>query len=203
MYFTKEFRKAVFNKILKNEYEVYAIKLRTGLFSDDEEELVKIIDAMFVAWHRMTREKNKNYIRNYKGLIKRLVFEYKKETDSFSPIFYLFCVRKKLDLPAQEEYKNRVVVEKIKVQTYIRWFSTWASALKMCSPVSVGFSLVELENLEKVLGEFCTNEKYTLFPLIDEAKRSLLKKASGDGKHKLVTFGGIFKNMNRQMTVER
>ena len=40
-------------------------------------------------------------------------------------------------------------------------------------------------------------------PLIDEAKRSLLKKASGDGKHKLVTFGGIFKEMNRQMSVER
>ena len=71
----------------------------------------------------------------------------------------------------------------------------------MCTQVSVDFSLVELENLESLLTEFCTNEKYTLFPLIDEAKKVLLKKASGDGKHKLVSFHGIFKN--RHVSVER
>lgn len=203
MYFTKEFRKSVCNKILGNNYEAYVVKLRTGIYSDDAEEMARIVDAMFVAWHKIIRERNKNYLKNYRGLMKRLVFEYKEETGCFSPIFYLFCIRKFTDLPAQEEYRNRIAIEKIKVQTYIKWFSTWASAVKMCSPVSVGFSLVELENLERVLGEFCTNEKYTLFPLIDEAKRALLKKASGDGKHKLVTFGGIFKEMNRQMSVER
>lgn len=203
MYFTNRMTKKIVQLVKTKNYDVYAIKLKIGIADIDEKNLEELVDAMFRAWGKMRRDKNKNYLKFYDGIIKRLFFKYSEKDNTFEPFFYLLCLRKKIDYEETEAYKIRILNEKIRVQTYIRWFSTWASALKMCSPVSVGFSLVELENLEKVLEEFCTNEKYTLFPLIDEAKRSFLKKASGDGKHKLVTFGGIFKDMNRQMSVER
>ena len=130
-------------------------------------------------------------------------FEKQKDTGLFSPFFYLLCVRKRRLYAFDEEYKIRIEEEKLRIQTYIKWFSAWASALKVCGNGTVGFSIVELENLERVLGEFCTSEKYTLFSLVDEAKRNLLKMASGNGKHKLVSYHGIFRSMNRQLTVER
>ncbi len=72
-------------------------------------------------------------------------------------------------------------------------------AVKQCANVSVGFSLVDIENMESVLNEFFTDEKYTLFTLLDEAKRELLKKAAGDGKHKLTTLHGTFRKQEREI----
>ena len=190
-------------KIKSGNYTVYAIKLKVGMFEDTEPELSQIVDVMFLAWKRLVASKSRGYLKNYDGIIRRLFFERQKETGLFSPFFYLLCVRKKRIYAFDEEYKIRIEEEKLRIQTYIKWFSAWASALKVCGNGTVGFSIVELERLERVLGEFCTNEKYTLFSLVDEAKRELLKKAAGNGKHKLVSYHGIFRTMNRQVSVER
>ena len=151
----------------------------------------------------MIMNKNKNYLKNYDGIIKRLFFNWSEQKKGFEPFFYLICIRKQPVYSSEEEYRINIENERIKVQTYIKWFSSWASALKSCTPVSVSFSLVELDNIEKVFGEFFTNEKYTLFSLIDDTKRAILKKASGDGFHKLVSFNGVFRKMNRHVSVER
>lgn len=201
MYFTNRTKKELLLRVKKDDYDVYAIKLRTGVFENDEIELSQVVDAMFRAWRKMVMYKSKNYMRAYDGFIRRLFFEYQEDTDLFSPIFYLIGIRKKTNFIETDSYKILLEKEKLRMQTYIKWFSSWSLTLKVCTQVSVDFSLVELENLESLLTEFCTNEKYTLFPLIDEAKKVLLKKASGDGKHKLVSFHGIFKN--RHVSVER
>lgn len=201
MYFTKQMQSEIKHKIQKGNYDLYAIKLKVGVYEDNEEELAQLVDMMFKAWKRMVMYKSRNYLRNYEGIIKRLFFEYSQEKGGYQPFFYLLCIKKKAIYTNDEEYKIRIEKEKLRIQTYIKWFSSWSITLKMCTSVSVGFSLVELENIEKILSEFCTNEKYTLLPLIEETKRELLKKASGDGKHKLVSFHGIFKN--RQLSVGR
>ena len=203
MYFTKSMQRDFLRKIKSGNYTVDAIKLKVGMFEDTEPELSQIVDVMFLAWKRLVVSKSRGYLKNYDGIIRRLFFERQKETGLFSPFFYLLCVRKKRVYAFDEEYKIRIEEEKLRIQTYIKWFSAWASVLKLCGNGTVAFSLVELENLERVLGEFCTNEKYTLFSLVDEAKRELLKKASGNGKHKLVSYHGIFRAMSRQVSVER
>lgn len=203
MYFTKRMQKEFLKKIKSGNYTVYSIKLKVGMFEDTEQELSQIVDVMFLAWKRLVASKSRGYLKNYDGIIRRLFFEKQKDTGLFSPFFYLLCVRKRRLYSFDEEYKIRIEEEKLRIQTYIKWFSAWASALKVCGNGMVGFSIVELENLERVLGEFCTNEKYTLFSLVDEVKRNLLKMASGNGKHKLVSYHGIFRSMNRQQTVER
>ena len=201
MYFTNKMQNEILRKIKKGNYDLYAIKLRTGICEDNQEELEQIVNIMFKAWKRIVSSKSRGYLKNYDGIIRRLLFSYSEEKHGFEPYFYLLCLRKKNLYQIDEEYKLRIEKEKLRIQTYIKWFSAWANALKLCTPVSVGFSLVELENLEKVIGEFCTNEKYCLIPLIEEAKKELLKKASGNGKHKLVTFHGILHD--RQLSVER
>jgi len=189
---------------LHKDENLFAVKLKVGVFDNDAEELSRLVEMMFNAWKRMCSSYRWNgYLKNYDGICKRLFFEYDGNTGLFSPFFYLLCIRKKVPVSESEEYLQMIENEKLRVQTYIKWFSSWARTLKICSPVSVDFSLVELESLERVLSEFCTNEKYTLLPLIDEVKKSLLKKASGNGRHKLVSFQGIFKDMNRRLTVER
>ena len=201
MYFTNRMQNDIKRKLIKGNYELYAIKLRPGVYEDNEDDLSQLVDLMFAAWKRMVMYKSRNYLRHYDGIIKRLFFEYSEEKSGFEPFFYLLCLKKKKIFSVEEEYKIRIEKEKLRMQTYIKWFSSWATTLKLCTPVTVGFSLVELECLEKVLGEFCTNEKYSLLTLVDEAKRELLKKASGNGKHKLVSFHGILRN--RQLSVER
>lgn len=201
MYFTNKMQKNILRKIKTGNYDLYAIKLYIGIHDTDPVELEQLVNLMFIAWKRIVSMRNRGYMKNYDGMIKRLLFDFSEEKGGFEPFFYLLCVRRKNIYQVDEQYKVRIEKEKLRIQTYIKWFSAWANALKLCSPVSVGFSLVELENLEKVIGEFCTNEKYTLLPLVDEAKRELLKEASGNGKHKLVTFHGIFHD--RQLSVER
>ncbi|MCR5252609.1 MAG: hypothetical protein K6C98_02715 [Treponema sp.] len=203
MYLNKRMQKMILNLIQKKNYSVYVIKLKTGVYSNDEAELADYVDKMFIAWGRIVRNKNKNYLRNYSGIMRRLFFEYSESKGGYEPFFYLFCLREKSILNTEEEYKKIIEMEKIRVQTYIKWFSSWASALRICTPVSVSFSLVEIENIEAVLSKFCTNEKYTLLPLIEEAKKELLKRAAGNGRHKLFNFSGVFIDLNRQLSVER
>ena len=192
MYFTNKMQKDILRKIKSGNYDLYAIKLSIGIYENDPAELEQLVNLMFIAWKRIVISRSRGYLRNYDGIIKRLLFNYSKEKGGFEPYFYLLCIREKKIYQIDEEYKIKIEKEKLRIQTYIKWFSAWANALKICTPVAVRFSLVELENLEKVISEFCTNEKYTLLPLLDEAKRELLKKVSGNGKHKLVTFHGIF-----------
>lgn len=201
MYFTKKMQNDIAKKVLSRNYNLYAIKLGTGVYTEDAAELEQLVDLMFAAWRKIVISRSRGYMKNYDGVIKRLFFRYVKEKGGYEPYFYLLCLRKKKELKVDEEYKIRIEEEKLRIQTYIKWFSAWANALKLCTQVSVNFSLVELENLETIIGKFCTNEKYTLQPLIDEAKRELLKKASGNKKHKLVSFHGVFNN--RQLSVER
>ena len=204
MYFSKYMQKRILNLVASKDYSVYMIKLKTGVYSNDKEELADYVEKMFIAWGRILRNKNKNYLRNYSGIMRRLLFEYSESKGAYEPFFYLFCLRKKpVYDAAEEEYKIRIQSEVIRVQTYIKWFSSWASALRVCTPTSVCFNLVDIENVEAALSEFCTNEKYTLLPLVEEAKYELLKKASGEGRHKLVGFTGVFNELNRQLSVER
>lgn len=197
MYFTKRLKSSVARKIQSEHYDVYAIKLKADSFADDADELAEIVDRMFSAWRKMTSCRWGGYLKNYEGIIRRLFFA--EESGRFSPFFYLICVRKRNLLTAREEYLKRVEAEKLKIRAYIKWFSAWAMAVKQCANVSVGFSLVDIENMESVLNEFFTDEKYTLFALLDEAKRELLKKAAGDGKHKLTTLHGTFRKQEREV----
>lgn len=201
MYFGQKLKREINRKINTGSYDVYAVKLRTGVLSDSQEELSEIVEIMFRAWKNIAVSRSRGYLKNYDGIIRRLFFSYSAENDSFEPYFYLLCVRKKNIHKIDDEWKVKIEREKLRVQTYIKWFSAWAKALKLCTNVSAGFSLVEIEDLENILSEFCTNEKYTLLPLIDEAKKEMLKQASGNGRHKLVTFHGIFHD--RHVSVER
>lgn len=200
MYFSRSLKNEIKEKILKQNYDLYAIKLNVGVYEQNEEYLQQLVDTMFMAWKKIIMNRNKNYIRNYDGIIRRLFFEYSEEKGGFQPFFYLLCIRKRKEYSDEEKYKIRIEKEKLKIQTYIKWFSSWASALKLCTPVAVDFSLVDIENLENILSEYCTNEKYTLYPLLENAKRELLKRVSGNGNHKLVSFHGLFKN--RHVSVE-
>ncbi len=203
MYFTQKMKKELINKVLKENYNLYAIKLRSGIYTENAEELQTLVNLMFEAWKRIVMSRSWGYLKNYDGIIKRLLFTYSPEKGGYEPYFYLLCLRKRKNYKVDEEYKIRIEEEKLKMQTYIKWFSAWATALKLCTSTSVGFSLVELDRLEKLLAEYFTNEKYTLVPLLEETRKELLKIASGNGTHKLVSFHGICRYKNRHVSVER
>ena len=195
MYFTKKLKSNVIRKIQSKHYDVFAIKLKIANDGATVEELEKNVDYMFEAWRKLARGRCDGYMKNYEGIIRRLFFA--EESGQFSPFFYLLCARWKP--PRQEVYQDGIDKEILKMGAYIKWFSAWARTVKQCANVSVDFSLVDIENMESVLNEFFTDEKYTLFALLDEAKRQLLKKAAGDGKHKLATLHGTFRKQEREI----
>ena len=201
MYFSKTLRNNMMKKIIAGTYKVYDLKLRVGVSIEDEYELRKIVDTMFIAWRKIVCSRNRGYIKNFDGILRRLFFEWSEEQNGLCPYFHLICVQKRKILSEDEEYKIHLEEEKLRIATYVKWLSAWVSALKLCTDVSVGFTVLDLEGLEKSLAEFCTNEKYSVLAIIDEAKKEVLKRACGD--HHLVSFHGIFREMNRHMSVER
>lgn len=201
MYFSKKTQQEIKRKIERKKCKVFAIKLYSGVFTDDEDELKDLVDTMFVAWKKIVSSRSYGFIRNFDGILRRLFFDWSEEKGGFSSYFYLVCVQRQEELSENEEYEIKLAEEKLRLYTYVRWLSSWVTALKLCTDVSVGFSVVDLENLEAVLSNFCTNEKYALLGMIDEAKKKILKDACGN--HRLVSFHGIFRELNRHVSVER
>ena len=79
MYFTNRTKNELSLRVKKDDYDVYAIKLRTGVFENNEIELSQVVDAMFRAWRKMVMYKSKKYMRDYDGFIRRLYFEYHED----------------------------------------------------------------------------------------------------------------------------
>lgn len=203
MYFSKNMRKKLIKMIESKQYKIYELKLCVGVFIEDEDELKNIINKMFAAWRKIVCSRSRGYISHFDGILRRLFFEYSEAQNAFNPYFHLICVKKQDELSEDEEYKIRLDEEILRLTTYIKWLSAWVTALKMCTDVSVGFSVLDLEMLEKSLSKFCTNEKYSALAILDEARKEILKRACGT--HRLVSFHGIFseKYMNRHVSVER
>ncbi|MBQ8678353.1 MAG: hypothetical protein IJ530_01155 [Treponema sp.] len=200
MYFSKN-KKSLFLKKLRHEgFSVYEIKLYGG-DADDEADLKWLIDRMFSAWRTIICSRNRGYVRQFRGIMRRLFVEFDKAAGVYRPYFHLLCIRERNPGMSDDDWRLMLGEEKLRVQTYIKWLSAWASALKLCTDVRVDFSLVELERIETVLGSFFTNEKYSAFVLLDDMKRQVIRRSCG--VHHLVSFHGIFKEMNRQVSVER
>ena len=199
MYFSKKKMRHFQNLIVAGNYKIYELKLSAGFVKADSDSIAAFIDTMFSAWRKIVCSRNRGYIKNFDGILRRLFFDYDEQTESFKPYFHLICIRKNKIIAEFEEYKIRLEEEKLKISTYVKWLSAWVTALKLCTDVDVGFSVLDLEGLEKSLGEFCTNEKYSLLAVLDETKKELLKRTCGN--HKLVSYHGIFHD--RHMTVER
>lgn len=202
MYFSKRMQKNLIKKIVSGDYIIYELKLSAGVYVCDEEELRQVIDTMFIAWRKIVSSRSTGFIRRFDGIIRRLFFEWSEDEKGWNPYFHLICVQKRKVLSAEEEYKLRLDEEKLRLSTYIKWLSAWVTALKLCTDVAVGFSILDLKGLEKSLADFCTNEKYSVLVLVDELKEKL---KSACGKHRLVSFHGIFRNLDadRHMSVER
>ena len=197
MYFSKRKMKSHANKIVSGKYMVYSIRLSAGFVSGDF--LSEFVDTMFVAWRKIVCTRNRSYIRNFCGILRRFFIDYDEESRQYEPYFYLICTREQKIAIESERYKIQFEEEKLRIATYVKWLSAWVSALKLCTDVSVGFTVLDLEGLEKSLAEFCTNEKYSVLAIIDEMKKELLKRACGN--HKLVSYHGIFHD--RHMSVGR
>ena len=199
MYFSKRKMKLLANKVISEKYRVYSIKLSAGFVTEDS--LTEFVDTMFVAWRKIVCTRNRSYIRNFCGILRRFFIDYDEASGQYEPYFYLICAREQKIAVESERYKVQFEEEKLRIATYVKWLSAWVSALKLCTDVSVGFTVLDLEGLEKLLAEFCTNEKYSVLAIIDEAKKEVLKRACG--KHHLVSFHGIFRDVNRHMSVVR
>lgn len=210
MYFSKKVQSSFFKAAGKEQYKAFEAKLFTGLFSEDENELKEIVDAMFAAWRKIVCSRSGGLVRNFDGMLRRLCFGYSEKDGGFYPYFHLIFIQdiqrldKRLKVSCDDdEYKLKLADEKLRISVYIKWLSAWVTALKLCTDVSVDFSVLDLEALESSLSAFCTNEKYCLLGMIDEAKRQILKNACSS--HRLVSFHGIFRKMmiNRHVSVER
>lgn len=201
MYFSRQRIKMLKQMIQDGKYQAYEVKLNIGCIK--EESLSDFIDTMFVAWRRIVSSRSRGYIRNFDGILRRLFIEYNAMTGLYTPYFHLICVKKKQFVAESEKYKTQLDEEILRISTYIKWLSAWVTALKFCAEAPVDFSILDIECLEKTLSVFCTNEKYSVRAILDEARKEILKRACGT--HRLVSFHGIFseKYMNRHVSVER
>ena len=183
-------------------YDLYEIKLRLGIYEQDYEQLKLYVDKMFEAWRYITNKKYSSFLKNYAGIVKRFFLDYSKERGGVEPYFYLLCLRERKDFDVTEEYKRKIEEVKLQNDTNTRWFTAWGNAIKTCLPISVSINhLEEKEAIENEINVFCTNERYTLNPIVDDEKKELLKNVCGSGRHNLVTFLGKFKELNRQLSV--
>lgn len=192
-------------KLLKlsaeKKFRCFELKLSVGLVP--EESLADFIDTMFIAWRKIVSSRSTGYIKNFDGILRRFFIDFDSESGNYKPYFYLICIQTKKVFAEEELYKARLAEEKLRISVYIKWLSAWVTALKLCTDVSVDFSVLDLESLEAALENFCTNEKYSLLGKIGEAKRLILKNACTN--HRLVSFHGVFRKMmmNRHVSVER
>lgn len=191
-----------FLKLATHEnFRCFELKLGAGLVP--EESLADFIDTMFVAWRKIVSSRSTGYIKNFDGILRRFFIDFDSDSGKYKPYFYLVCVQTKKIIDEEEVYKLKLAEEKLRISVYIKWLSSWVTALKLCTDVSVDFSVLDLEALEAALANFCTNEKYSLPGKIGEAKKLILKNACSN--HRLVSFHGIFRTMmrNRHVSVER
>ncbi len=192
----------MFLKLAAEEnFRWFELKLSVGLVP--EESLADFIDTMFVAWRKIVSSRSTGYIKNFDGILRRFFIDFDSDSGKYKPYFYLICVQTKKIIAEEELYKLNLAEEKLRISVYIKWLSSWVTALKLCTDVSVDFSVLDLEAIEAALSKFCTNEKYSLLGKIDEKKRLILKNACSG--HRLVSFHGIFREMmrDRHVAVER
>ena len=201
MYFSKGMQRNLIKRIVAENYKVYDLRLNVGVFVEDGYELKIIVDTMFRAWLKIVCSRSRGIIRKFDGIMRRLFFEWSETQAGWSPYFRLICVQRQKLLSEEEEYKSRLEEETLRISTYIKWLSSWVTALKLCTDVSVGFSVLALDELEKSVFEFCANEKYPIGASVDKAKANILKYVCGN--HHLVSFHGVFREMAWHVSVGR
>lgn len=201
MYFSKRMQGKLIKRIVAENYRVYDLRLNVGVFAEDGHELKIIVDTMFGAWRKIVCSRSRGIIRKFDGIMRRLFFEWSETQDGWTPYFRLICVQRQKLISEEEEYKIRLEEEKLRLSIYIKWLSSWVTALKLCTDVSVGFSVLDFDELEKALFDFCANEKYPIETSVDEAKANILKYVCGN--HHLVSFHGVFREMARHVSVGR
>ena len=201
MYFSKR-RKALLKKaIISGCYKVFDVRLSVGEFGADG--LESIVDTMFAAWRKVTASRSRGYLRNFDGILRRFFLSYDAVRGLYKPYFHLLCVRRERQASETERYKIQLEEERLRLLAYIKWLSSWVSVMKLCTSVGVDFSVVELDALDAVLADFCSNEKYAARALLDEMRQTLCKRVCE--RHRLVSFHGIFRDaeLNRHVSVER
>lgn len=200
MYFSKTKKSMFLKKIRSERFCVYEIKLYAGE-CDCEEDLRWMIERMFTAWRTIVFSRNRGYMKQFAGIMRRLFIDFDGASGMYRPYFYLVCIRGRKPMASDDSWEVMLDEEKIRIMTYIKWLSAWVRALRQCTDVKVDFSLVELEGLEALVNNFFTNEKYSFLAVIDELKKQVLRRVCGE--HHLVSFHGVFRELNRHVSVER
>lgn len=200
MYFSKNKKSLFGKKIRRGCFSVYELKLFAG-DAEEETELKWMIDRMFTAWRTIICSRNRGYVRQFVGIMRRLFIDFDETDGVYRPYFYLVCIRNRRPETVDDSWQIMLGEEKLKILTYIKWLSAWVTALKRCTDVKVDFLALEPAMIDAALDVFFTNEKYSIFSLLDDAKKQIIRRACGE--HHLVSFHGGFREMNRQMTVER
>lgn len=201
MYFSKKMQRNLIRKIKEENCRAYDLRLRTGVSAEDGQELKAIIDTMFRAWRKIVCSRSRGIIRKFDGIMRRLFLEWSEAQNGWEPYFRLICVQKQKLLQENEEYKIRLEEETLRISAYIKWLSAWVTALKLCTDVSVEFSVLDVEQIEEAVFDFCTNGKYPVVQSVDEAQEDMLARVCSG--HHLVSFHGMFREMNRHMSVGR
>lgn len=180
MYFSKKVKNKIKDKINKDNYLVFKIKLSVGKYL--ESEIENGIDILFKCYREFSCSKNISAIRKFDGLIRKFLVE-KDDNDFYEPYFLLLTVKKQPYYLDDEFYKILILKEYLK----FKWTVSWISCTKTEYENNFYFKMLySKSDINDFIEFICSNN------ILPENKK--IK----DEKHRKIGFYGVFTFMMRE-----
>lgn len=172
MYFSKNLKNKIKDKIIKDDYLVFKIKLSAGKYL--ESEIKNGIDILFKCYREFSCSKNVSAIRKFDGLIRRFFIK-KYDNNFYEPYFLLFAIKKRPYYFDDEFYKILILKESL----MFKWNISWISCTKMENEDNFYFEMLySKSDINDFVEYICANNV-------------LFEKKIKDEKHRKIGFYGI------------